>query len=235
MKGAHISEGFDFLGWNIRKYSGKLLMKPSKANVKAHLDTIREVIKGHKTATQENLIRLLNPVLRGWANYHRHVVAKETFARNDAYVWLLLWRWAVRRHPEKGAKWVKEKYFKTRGARNWVFAAIEKEEDGTQRELTLLQESDTPIQRHVKIKADANPHDPQWAPHFETRWGKKNAALAAWSRNALPCLATARGPLFCLSDRHHKGHPLGCSPYCEKVGRWDECRKQSHATPSQLP
>ena len=58
----------------------------TKANVKAHLDHIRGVIKGHKTATQANLIRLLNPVLRGWANYHRHVVAKETFARNDAYV-----------------------------------------------------------------------------------------------------------------------------------------------------
>ncbi len=169
----HIREGFDFLGWNIRKYSGKLLMKPSKANVKAHLDHIRGVINGHKTATQANLIRLLNPVLRGWANYHRHVVAKETFARNDTFIWSSLWRWAVRRHPEKGAKWVKEKYFKSRGARNWVFAAIEKKEDGTQRELTLLQESDTPIQRHVKIKADANPHDPHWEPYFETRWGKQ--------------------------------------------------------------
>ena len=76
----HISEGFDFLGWNIRKYNGKLLMKPSKANVKAHLDKIREIIKGNKTAKQANLIRLLNPVLRGWANYHRHIVAKKTFA-----------------------------------------------------------------------------------------------------------------------------------------------------------
>ena len=101
MKGAHISEGFDFLGWNRRKYSGKLLMKPSKANVKAHLDKIREVIKGNKSAKQANLIRLLNPVLRGWANYHRHVVAKETFGRVDASVWSMLWRWAVRRHPEK--------------------------------------------------------------------------------------------------------------------------------------
>lgn len=114
----HIREGFDFLGWNIRKYNGKLLMKPSKANVKAHLDKIREVVKANKTATQAHLIRLLNPVLRGWANYHRHVVAKETFARVDDDVWSMLWRWAVRRHPNKGARWVKEKYFKTRGARN---------------------------------------------------------------------------------------------------------------------
>jgi RNA-directed DNA polymerase len=121
--------GFDFLGWNIRKYSGKLLMKPSKANVKAHLDKIREVIMANETAKQANLIRLLNPVLRGWANYHSHVVAKETFARVDAEVWSMLWQWAVRRHPNKGARWVKEKYLKTRGARNWVFAATEKQED----------------------------------------------------------------------------------------------------------
>jgi len=169
----HIREGFDFLGWNIRKYDGKLLMKPSKANVKAHLDKIREVIKANKTAKQANLIRLLNPILRGWANYHSHVVAKETFARVDADVWSMLWRWAVRRHPNKGARWVKEKYLKTRGARNWVFAATEKQEDGTQRELTLLQESDTPIQRHIKIRANANPHDPEWEHYFESRWVTK--------------------------------------------------------------
>ncbi|SOE91800.1 RNA-directed DNA polymerase [Burkholderia sp. D7] len=169
----HIEEGFDFLGWNIRKYNGKLLMKPSKANVKAHLDKIREIIKGNKTAKQANLIRLLNPVLRGWANYHSHVVAKQTFARVDAHIWSMLWRWAVRRHPNKGARWVKEKYFKTRGTRNWVFTVTEKQEDGTPRELALLQESDTPIHRHVKIRASANPHDPEWEPYFESRWGKR--------------------------------------------------------------
>ena len=116
----HIKDGFDFLGWNIRKYSGTLLMKPSKANVKAHLDKIREVIEANKTAKQADLISRLNPVLRGWANYHSHVVAKETFARVDATVWSMLWRWAVRRHPNKSARWVKQKYFKTRGSRNWV-------------------------------------------------------------------------------------------------------------------
>ena len=67
----------------------------------------------------------------------------------------------------------KEKYFKTKGARKWVFATTEKQEDGPTRELILLQESDTPIQRHVKIKADANPHDPKWAQYFESRWGKQ--------------------------------------------------------------
>jgi RNA-directed DNA polymerase len=191
----HIEDGFDFLGWNIRKYNGKLLMKPSKANVKAHLDKIRGVIKANKTAKQANLIRLLNPILRGWANYHSHVVAKETFARNDANVWSLLWQWATRRHPNKSAGWVSEKYFKTRGARKWIFVAIEKREDGTQREVILLNEYDTPIQRHVKIKSDANPHDSQWEQYFETRWGKKmlnsvrgrNKLYRVWSRQDGTC------------------------------------------------
>ena len=169
----HIRKGFDFLGWNIRKYNGKLLMKPSKTNVKTHLDKIREVIKANKSAKQANLIKLLNPILRGWANYHSHVVAKETFSRNDKRIWSMLWRWAVRRHPNKGARWVKDKYFKTRGTRNWVFAATEKRKDGTQKEHILLYQADTPIKRHLKIKAHANPHDPQWEPYFEFRWGKK--------------------------------------------------------------
>ena len=169
----HIRKGFDFLGWNIRKYNGKLLMKPSKTNVKTHLDKIRDVIKVNKSAKQANLIKLLNPILRGWANYHSHVVAKETFSRNDKRVWSMLWRWAVRRHPNKGARWVKDKYFKTRGTRNWVFATTEKRKDGTQKEHVLLYQADTPIKRHLKIKAHANPHDPQWEPYFESRWGKK--------------------------------------------------------------
>jgi len=172
-KVTHIKDGFDFLGWNIRKYNGKLLMKPSNANVKGHLDKVRDIIKGHKAVKQVELIRMLNPVLRGWANYHRHVVAKETFARVDHQVWSMLWRWARRRHPSKGARWVKEKYFQAQGCRNWVFASTEEKEDGTRREFTLLREADTPIERHIKIKADANPHDQKWEPYFEARWAKK--------------------------------------------------------------
>jgi RNA-directed DNA polymerase len=169
----HIEDGFDFLGWNIRKYNGKLLMKPSKANIKAHLDKIRAVIKANKAAKQANLIRLLNPVLRGWANYHRHVVAKDTFAFIDRQIWSMLWQWATRRHPNKGRRWIKDKYFPALGSRSWVFAATEHNDEGIRREYRLLFEVETPIQRHIKIKADANPHDPKWYEYFETRWGKK--------------------------------------------------------------
>src|SRR3984893_13264737 len=75
----HISEGFDFLGQNVRKYDGKLLIKSSTTNVKAFLDKVRETIRMNRSAKQETLTHLLNPVIRGWANYHRHVVAKRAY------------------------------------------------------------------------------------------------------------------------------------------------------------
>ena len=76
----HINEGFDFLGVNIRKYNGKLIIKPAKDNVKRFLENIRETVKSNKAATTENLIRQLNPKLIGWANYHRHNCSKRTFS-----------------------------------------------------------------------------------------------------------------------------------------------------------
>ncbi|WLH14784.1 group II intron maturase-specific domain-containing protein [Pseudomonas hefeiensis] len=89
----------------MRKYNGKLLIKPSKANIRAHLAKLREVIKTNKAIKQVNLIGLLNPILRGWANYHSQVVAKKVFNQVDSEVWTMLWRWAVKRHPCKGTRW----------------------------------------------------------------------------------------------------------------------------------
>ena len=63
----HIDQGFDFLGWNFRKYSGKMLIQPSKKNAQAFYRKVAETISGNKTAKQADLIRLLNPLLRGWA------------------------------------------------------------------------------------------------------------------------------------------------------------------------
>ncbi|HLE17703.1 MAG TPA: group II intron reverse transcriptase/maturase, partial [Syntrophales bacterium] len=168
----HIEKGFDFLGQNIRKYDGKLLIKPSKKNVQTFLDNVREKVKGNKTAKQANLIKLLNPIIQGWANYHRHVVAKRTFMSVDAKIWKLLWQWAKRRHPMKGSYWIKEKYFKKVGNRNWVFAT-DLSEGNPEKVLKLVYASDTPIRRHIKIKAEANPLDPKWEIYFEERLGLK--------------------------------------------------------------
>lgn len=100
-KMVHIDEGFDFLGWNIRKYGGKLLIKPAKKNVQTFSRKIRIIIKENRTAKQENVIRLLTPVIQGWANYHQNQVAKETFSKVDHVIWKKLWQWACRRHPNK--------------------------------------------------------------------------------------------------------------------------------------
>jgi RNA-directed DNA polymerase len=161
----HIEEGFDFLGQNIRKYDGKLLIKPSKKSVLKHLKDIRGIIKGNKAIEQELLIGKLNPVIRGWVNYHQHIVAKETFGNVDREIWRCLWQWAKRRHPHKGKRWIVKKYWHHNGSRGWVFG----QKDGR----TLIKEADTDIRRHVKVKGEANPYDPEWEEYFERRDGFK--------------------------------------------------------------
>lgn len=169
----HIEEGFDFLGWNVRKYDGKLLIKPSDKNVKAFLKNIRETVKGNKAAKQENLIKLLNPKIRGWANYHKVAVAKKTFTKVDAEIWKAVWQWATRRHPKKGLRWIKDRYFKSEGSRNWIFTANTENKDGKPRELKLALASDTKIERHTKIRGEANPFDPAQEAYFESLLGRK--------------------------------------------------------------
>jgi RNA-directed DNA polymerase len=155
-----IDEGFDFLGWNFRKYSETLLIKPSKKNAEASYCKVKEAISSHKTVTQEKLIRLLNPLLRGWANYHSPVVAKEAFNRMDHLLFWAIWRWAKRRHPGKNAVWIRKQYFRSDGCRNWVFATTVHKDDGSKFRLALLKLADTKICRHKKVKGDYNPFDP---------------------------------------------------------------------------
>jgi RNA-directed DNA polymerase len=169
----HIGDGFDFLGWNIRKYGGKLLTKPSKKNVQAFLGDIRDTVKANKQAKPENLIGLLNPKIRGWANYHKGAVAKDTFSKVDHEIWITLWQWAKRRHPAKSYQWIKAKYFPTIGRQNWAFSASVKTGEGETRMVRLEKAGDTKIVRHVKIKSEANPFDPEQEGYFEKRLGVK--------------------------------------------------------------
>jgi RNA-directed DNA polymerase len=157
----HVEQGFDFLGQNVRRYSnGKLLIKPSKKNVKTFLDDIRKTIKAARSWPAAELINKLNPKIRGWANYHRHVVSKRRFNRVDYEIFSSLWRWARRRHPKKNQRWTKKKYFAQHGTRNWIFTGEMHDDQGQPFKIRLLAASDTPIRRHVKVKSDANPYDP---------------------------------------------------------------------------
>ena len=173
----HIDNGFDFLGQNVRKYNGKLLIKPSNKNVKAFLGKVREVLTRHKMAPAWLIVQWLNPKIRGWANYHRHVVSSETFSYVDHRIWQMLWRWARRRHSNKPRQWVAKKYFGRVGGREWVFGGLKP--DGVMHHLLLA--SQVSIKRHVKVKGDANPYDQSQEQYFEKRQLERLKENRLWS------------------------------------------------------
>ncbi|MBA3789609.1 group II intron reverse transcriptase/maturase [Patescibacteria group bacterium] len=173
-KVTHIDEGFDFLGQTIRKYDGKLLITPSKSSVKAFLKKIRELIKRHKMIEQEHLIALLNPLIRGWVNYHRFVVSSKTFSKVHSEIWKALWKWCKRRHSKKSSRWIRNKYFRTIGGNNWVFACNKTKEGKKISQLAILENpTRTPIKRHIKVRAELNPFDRQWDAYIEKRIKQK--------------------------------------------------------------
>ncbi len=167
----HIEEGFDFLGQTIRKYNGVLLITPSKKKVNAFLRKVREIIKANKTVAAGDLILKLNPLIRGWATYHRHVVSKATFHRIDHAIFQATWHWAKRRHPNKSIRWIRNKYFRTIEGRAWCFIGEVADDEGACHEVRLFHAGKMPIKRHHKIQAVANPYDPKWEVYFETRLG----------------------------------------------------------------
>ena len=116
----HIEQGFDFLGQNLRKYGGKLLIQPSKKNTHNFLEKVRQLIRQNRGLSQTDLIRQLNPIIRGWANYHRHVVAKGTFKKVEWVLWHSLWRWARRRHSGKRSRWLIQRYWHPLGGKKQV-------------------------------------------------------------------------------------------------------------------
>jgi len=203
-----IEEGFDFLGQHIRKYDGKLLIEPSSKSVQELLDKVRTAIKTNPTASAGQLIVQLNPLIRGWANYHRHVVSKKVFQKIDHEIVMALWRWAKRRHRNKSRRWIKAKYF----GRNWVFRGQVEKANGAKRTVTLFQAAQEPIRRHVKVKADANPYDPEWEQYFEARLQTKMTHKLKGKRTVLQLWRTQQGIcLVCAQtlteetdwDRHH--------------------------------
>jgi RNA-directed DNA polymerase len=147
----HIKEGFNFLGFPIRKFGkrGKLLTVPQKEKVLKHLRTIRSYLDAHKQTPAVEVIRTLNPVIRGWANYYRHCAASTVFSKTRHAQWQMLWKWAKRRHPNKSSRWVKARYFKKDGY--WTFREEKAE---------LVKPDKTPITRFIKVVDRSCPYDP---------------------------------------------------------------------------
>ena len=170
----HINEGFDFLGFTIRKFKGKLIIKPSLKSQQTLLEKVRSVIKEEgKNLSAYGLIRRLNPILQGWCNYHRHVAASRTFKRIDDQLYRMLWTWAKARHRNKSHRWIYQQYVSDGQGRRQPFQASTVDESGKRVTVELTRPTQIPIRRHIKIYGAANPYDPAWEPYFEQRRFRK--------------------------------------------------------------
>lgn len=156
----HRWEGFNFLGFTLRRYGQKLLVKPQKEKVQAHLCRLKDILRCNRQATIEQIVQKLNPVIWGWVNYYRHVAAKETFAYIEYHLWHWMWRWAKRRHPNKNAKWIKRRYYKQIGRRQMVF--------GNQ-DVTLRNPMSMSIIRYAKVVGRHSPYNPALRDYWAKR------------------------------------------------------------------
>jgi RNA-directed DNA polymerase len=173
----HLTEGFDFLGFTVREYTrtrtqtGKVrLITPSKDAVKRHREKMREEWRHLQGAPVARVIKVLDPKIRGWANYNRHQNASKTHGSMDAFMFHRAWRYAKRTHPNKSRKWRMRRYWgKFNAKRNdhWVF--------GDKRSGAYLPKYVwTKVERHVKVKGRASPDDPA----LKAYWANRSKAKA---------------------------------------------------------
>lgn len=162
----HITGGFDFLGQNIRMFSrGKLLIRPAKVAIKSVKDKLKGIIVKHRGSQAAVLIRNLNPVISGWANYHRHACSKKTFYLLDRILWRNIWNWARRRHNNLSYRKIVSLLFMSIGNRKWQFFG--NFDDG--KTILLRMFGLFHIKRHKLINGNANPFDPDWFDYFDKR------------------------------------------------------------------
>lgn len=162
----HITEGFDFLGQNIRMYSGgKLLIRPSKDAIRSVKEKLKGIIVKHRGSQAAVLIRNLNPVITGWANYHKNACSKKTYYKLDRILWRNIWNWGRRRHNNLGYRKIVSLLFMRIGNRKWQFFG--KFNDG--KTILLRMFACFHIKRHKLIAGNANPFDPFWDEYFFKR------------------------------------------------------------------
>ena len=156
----------------MRKFGDKLLIRPAKAAIQSLLKTVRKELRRLLSAPAKEVVGRLNSILRGWANYHRHVVSSQVFSRIDWMIYNMLWQWAKRRHQNRSKHWMAYRYWRVHPGR-WRFTATWKEKSGKRYELRLFHLSELPIRRHVKIRSAANPYSTQWQDYFAQRLATK--------------------------------------------------------------
>ena len=160
-----LEEGFDFLGFNVRRYQGKLLIKPSKAAIRRIRKRLGTELRSLRGTNAPAVLKQLNPIIRGWAAYYRIAVSSETFNALDGYLWTLTYKWAMFSHSNKPKSWVVTRYFgqfnRLRHDR-WVFGD---RNSGAY----LLKFAWTRIVRHQIVKGAASPDDPALAEYWANR------------------------------------------------------------------
>ncbi len=184
----HLEDGFDFLGFNVRRYHGKLLIKPSKAAVRRIRHRLRTEMKALRGANAAVVLRTFNPIVRGWAAYYRTVVSSRVFGQLDHYLWWLTFRWAVRRHPNKPKGWIVSRYFgkfNPHSRSRWVFGD---RDSGA----FMHKFSWTTIVRHQMVIGSASVDDPALADYWAARRRRTRSSLPI-SRTTLRLLKVQRG------------------------------------------
>lgn len=182
-KFVHIEQGFDYLGFNVRQYHGKTIIKPEKQKVLDKLHQIRTWLKKNLNASQTAVISYLNPIIRGFSNYYRTVCSKQVLSYFDSEIWKAIYRWAKRRHPNKGKKWIAKRYFNLKGIAThrakWDFVAQTLDRRGKPKIICLYKAASTPIIRHVKVPGAYSHDDPKLRKYWEdraTKFGKTRFA-----------------------------------------------------------
>jgi len=179
----HISEGYNFLGFNMKKYrNGKVLTKPAKSNIQSFKKELKCLIRQGDALPTVKLVHALNQKITGWTNYYKSVVSSKIFSKIDSYVVHALLKWGLKRHARHGKRWIVRQYFTKYKGDNWRFFAKEK----YGKIVYLKRPTDTKIRRHIKIRGLANPFHPEYKKYFETReMMRKNNCLTYTKVNLL--------------------------------------------------
>ena len=177
-----LSEGFDFLGFNVRRYPNrKLLIKPSQAAIRRVRERLASELRTLRGGNAMAVIARLNPIIRGWAAYYRGVVSSRQFGSLDHYLWHITYKWATWRHENKPKRWIVGRYFgKFNTFRNdhWVFGD---RDSGAY----MVRFSWTAIERHVPVRGSASPDDPALASYWAERRKKMKPPLDRYSLRLL--------------------------------------------------
>ena len=173
-----LSEGYDFLGFNLRRYpNGKLLIKPSVAAIKRFRERLAKEFRALRGSNVAAVLAKIVPIVRGWVAYYRTVVSAKVFAALTDYLWKLTYKWACWSHPNKPKRWIVGRYFgKFNKFRNDRRVFGDKDTGAY-----LPKPAWTDIVRHTPVKGRASPDDPALADYWAQRRRKVKPPLDSYT------------------------------------------------------